>query len=105
MQSYLQPDVLTDVGLAPFDAWAANFGRTATSLELAPDGASWLLSTRFARFANVPELMGLWRQVADVRTTEQLDLPVPALRGGRAETVVVPGSEAQRVRLDSRRAG
>ncbi len=94
MQSYLQPDVLADAGLAPFDAWAANFGRTVTSLELAPDGASWRLSTRFARFTNVPELMGLWRQVADVRRTEQLALPVPELRGGRAETVVVPGSDA-----------
>jgi N12 class adenine-specific DNA methylase len=94
MQSYLQPDVLADVALAPFDAWAANFGRTVTSLELSPDGASWRLSTRFARFTNVPELMGLWRQVADVRTTEQLDLPVPALQSGAAETVVVPGSEA-----------
>ena len=94
MQSYLQPDVLADVGLAPFDAWAANFGRTVTSLELSPDGASWRLSTRFARFTNVPELMGLWRQAADVRTTEQLALPVPSLRGGQAETVVVPGSDA-----------
>lgn len=94
MQSYLQPDVLSDVHLAPFDAWAANFGRTVTALELAPDGTSWRLSTRFARFTNVPELMGLWRQVADVRTTEQLDLPVPALSGGQAETVVVPGSKA-----------
>ena len=94
MQSYLQPDVLAEVGLAPFDAWAANFGRTATTLELSPDGASWRLSTRFARFTNVPELMGLWRQVADVRTNEELDLPVPALAGGGPETVVVPGSEA-----------
>jgi hypothetical protein len=93
MQSYLQPDVLDAVGLGPFDAWAANFGRTVTALELAPDGASWRLSTRFARFCNVPELMGLWRQVADVRTAADLDLPVPSVVGGGPETVVVPGSD------------
>ncbi len=94
MQSYLQPDVLEEVGLAPFDAWASNFGRTVTSLELSPDGASWRLSTRFARFCNVPELMGLWRQVADVRTADDLSLPVPTISGGSPETVVVPGSDA-----------
>ncbi len=92
MQSYLQPDVLAELGLGPFDAWAANFGRTVTALELAPDGASWRLSTRFARFCNVPELMGMWRQAADVRTAADLALPVPVLAGGRAEIVVVPGS-------------
>ncbi len=94
MQSYLQPDVLEAVGLGPFDAWAANFGRTVTALELAPDGASWRLSTRFVRFCNVPELMGLWRQVADVRTAADLDLPVPSVVGGGPETVVVSGSDA-----------
>ncbi|MDP1804678.1 MAG: DEAD/DEAH box helicase family protein, partial [Acidimicrobiales bacterium] len=94
MQSYLQPDVLEGVGLAPFDAWAANFGRTVTALELAPDGASWRLSTRFARFCNVPELMGLWRQVADVRGAADLALPVPNVAGGGPRTVVVPGSDA-----------
>lgn len=94
MQSYLQPDVLEEVGLGPFDAWAANFGRTVTSLELSPDGTSWRLSTRFARFCNVPELMGLWRQVADVRTANDLDLPVPSIIGHSPQTVVVPGSGA-----------
>ena len=93
MQSYLQPDVLAELGLGPFDAWAANFGRTVTALELAPDGNSWRMSTRFARFCNVPELMGMWRQTADVRTTADLALPIPALVGGRSETVVVPGSD------------
>ena len=93
MQSYLQPDVLAEVGLGPFDAWAANFGRTVTALELAPDGASWRMSTRFARFCNVPELMGMWRQTADVRTAAELALAIPALVGGRSETVVVPGSD------------
>lgn len=93
MQSYLHPDLLDDVDLRAFDAWAANFGRTHTALELAPDGASYRMQTRFARFQNVPELLTLYRQVADVRTNDDLDLPVPALAGGQAETIVVPPSE------------
>jgi N12 class adenine-specific DNA methylase len=94
MQSYLHPDLLTSVDLRAFDAWAANFGRTHTALELAPDGASYRMQTRFARFQNVPELLTLYRQVADVRTNDDLDLPVPALAGGQAETIVVDPSDA-----------
>ena len=93
MQSYLHPDLLASVDLRAFDAWAANFGRTHTALELAPDGASYRMQTRFARFQNVPELLTLYRQVADVRTNEDLDLPVPSLAGGQAETVVVEPSD------------
>ncbi len=93
MQTYLQHDVLATADLAPFDSWAATFGRTVTALELAPDGASYRMQTRFARFQNVPELLTLYRQVADVRTADDLDLPVPALAGGGHETVVVPASD------------
>jgi phage shock protein A len=93
MQTYLQPDVLAAADLAPFDSWVATFGRTVTALELAPDGASYRMQTRFARFQNVPELLTLYRQVADVRTTDDLDLPVPALAGDGPETVVVPASD------------
>ncbi|MEI2815868.1 MAG: DEAD/DEAH box helicase family protein [Microthrixaceae bacterium] len=89
MQRYLHPDLLASVNLNAFDGWAANFGRTHTALELAPDGASYRMQTRFARFQNVPELLTLYRQVADVRTSDDLKLPVPALAGGQAETVVV----------------
>ena len=96
MQSYLQPDALAEVDLAPFDSWAATFGRTVTALELAPDGGSYRMKTRFARFQNIPELLTLYRQVADVRTAEDLDLPVPALSGGGPETVVVPASPTLR---------
>jgi N12 class adenine-specific DNA methylase len=63
--------------LRPFDAGAATFGRTHTALELAPDGSSYRMQTRFARFQNVPELLTLYRQVADVRTLDDLDLPTP----------------------------
>jgi N12 class adenine-specific DNA methylase/CheY-like chemotaxis protein len=94
MQSYLQPDLLEHVEMGVFDGWAATFGRTHTMLELAPDGVSYRMQTRFSRFQNVPELLTLYRQVADVRTAADLDLPVPNLIGGKAETVVVPPSNA-----------
>jgi N12 class adenine-specific DNA methylase len=94
MQSYLHPDLLAEVELRAFDAWAATFGRTHTAVELAPDGSSYRMQTRFARFQNVPELLTLYRQVADVRTTEDLDLPTPDLASGKAETVVVDPSDA-----------
>jgi hypothetical protein len=84
--------VLAAADLAPFDSWAATFGRTVTALELAPDGASYRMQTRFARFQNVPELVTLYRQVADVRTTDDLNLPIPALAGGGPDTVVVPAT-------------
>lgn len=96
MQSYLQPDVLEAAGIRAFDAWAANFGRTHTALELAPDGASYRMKTRFARFQNVPELLGLYHQVADVRTADDLALPTPDLTGGKAEAVAVDGSDTLR---------
>jgi N12 class adenine-specific DNA methylase len=93
MQSYLHPDLLADVELRAFDSWAATFGRTHTALEVAPDGSSYRMQTRFARFQNVPELLTLYRQVADVRTTEDLGLPTPTLVGDKPETVVVEPSD------------
>ena len=92
MQRYLQPDALTTAGVEHFDGWAANFGRTVTALELAPDSSSYRMNTRFARFANVPDLLRMFRTVAEVRTGRELHLTVPELAGGRAETVVVPAS-------------
>jgi N12 class adenine-specific DNA methylase len=93
MQRYLQPDVLRAAGIEHFDGWAANFGRPVTALELAPDGATYRMNTRFARFANVPDLLRMFRVTADVKTAEQLGLPVPDLVGDRPETVVVPSSD------------
>jgi N12 class adenine-specific DNA methylase/SAM-dependent methyltransferase len=92
MQSYLQPERLAAAGVATFDAWAATFGRTVTALELSPDGGSYRINTRFARFANVPELLTMFRATADVRGAAQLALDVPALAGGAPKTVVVPAS-------------
>ena len=95
-QTYLQPAALDAAGIGGFDAWAATFAATVASLELSPDGGSYRLTHRLARYRNVPELVTLARQVADVRTSDQLDLPVPHLRGRRAETVVAAPSEELR---------
>ena len=95
-QTYLQPTALDAAAIGSFDAWAATFAATVAALELAPDGGSYRLTHRLARYRNVPELVTLARQVTDVRTTEQLDLPIPRLRGDRAETVVCAPSEELR---------
>lgn len=92
MQRYLQPEILQKLRLKHFDAWAATFGETVTAMELAPDGAGYRLNTRFARFVNVPELMHLFRQMADVQTAAMLKLPVPALDGGKPRVVQAPCS-------------
>lgn len=81
MQRYLQPDDLKKHNLHHFDSWAATFGEPVTAMELAPDGAGYRLNTRFARFINVPELMQIFRQSADVQTAAMLDLPRPRLDG------------------------
>ncbi len=90
MQRYLQMDALRRRHLQHFDAWAGTFGETVTAMELAPDGAGYRLHTRFARFVNVPELLGMFRQVADVQTADMLKLPVPELDGGKPRIVRAP---------------
>jgi N12 class adenine-specific DNA methylase len=77
MQRYLQPATLDAHQLSQFDTWAGNFGESVTALELSPDGSGYRMNTRFARFVNLPELMTLFREVADIRTAEMLQLPVP----------------------------
>ena len=77
MQRYLQQPLLRRMGLQHFDAWASTFGETVTALELAPEGSGYRQKTRFARFYNLPELMSLFKLVADVQTAEMLKLPVP----------------------------
>lgn len=81
MQRYLQPNELKKHNLDHFDAWAATFGEPVTAMELSPDGAGYRLNTRFARFINVPELMQMFRQTADVQTAAMLNLPRPKLDG------------------------
>ncbi len=77
MQRYLQYDALCSHGLQHFDAWASTFGETITAIELAPEGTGYRAKTRFARFYNLPELITMFRQVADVQTADMLKLPVP----------------------------
>ncbi len=84
MQRYLQPEDLQKHNLQHFDGWAATFGEPVTAMELSPDGAGYRLNTRFARFINVPELMQLFRQTADVQTAQMLNLARPKLDGEKA---------------------
>ena len=77
MQRYLQYDALCSHGLQHFDAWASTFGETITAIELAPEGTGYRAKTRFDRFYNLPELITMFRQVADVQTADMLKLPVP----------------------------
>lgn len=77
MQRYLQYNTLVKNGLQHFDAWASTFGETVTAIELAPEGTGYRLKTRFARFFNLPELMQMFREVADIQTADMLNLPVP----------------------------
>ena len=79
MQRYLQHDTLERLGLGHFDSWAANFGETVTALELAPEGTGYRARTRFSKFFNLPELMNLFREVADIKTADQLNLPKPEI--------------------------
>ncbi|MCD7744129.1 MAG: DEAD/DEAH box helicase family protein [Lachnospiraceae bacterium] len=74
---YLQYDTLQEMGLGNFDAWAASFGETVTAIELSPEGTGYRAKTRFARFYNLPELISVFRECADVQTADMLNLPVP----------------------------
>lgn len=89
MQRYLQPNTLRRHLVENFDAWAASFGEAVTALEVSPDGGGYRMNTRFARFTNLPELLALFWEVADVRTKEMLNLPVPEIAGGKPQTVSV----------------
>lgn len=77
VQRYLQYDTLAQNGLQHFDSWASTFGETVTALELAPEGTNYRAKTRFAKFYNLPELMQMFREVADIQTADMLELPVP----------------------------
>lgn len=86
VQRYLQYDTLARNGLQHFDAWASTFGETVTALELAPEGSSYRAKTRFAKFHNLPELMQMFREVADIQTADMLRLPVPKVNYHNVKT-------------------
>lgn len=77
MQNYLQPDALEELGFEYFDAWAAHFGEITTSFELAPEGKGFRMRERFAKFHNIPELMRVFKEVADIKTSDDLNIDVP----------------------------
>ena len=81
------------LGLGQFDAWASTFGEVVTAVELSPEGTGYRTKSRFARFFNIPELMSLFKETADIKTSDQLALPVP---DAKYETVVLKASEMQR---------
>ena len=83
MQLYLQKSALEEMGIHHFDSWAANFGEVTTALELTVEGSGFRFKSRFNKFTNLPELMNIFREVADVQTADMLALDVPALRGGK----------------------
>ncbi len=93
MQKYLQLDRLREMGLEHFDEWASTFGEIVNSFEIAPDGSGFRTKARFAQFFNIPELMTLFKEIADIKTTKMLNLPTPKLKGGDYKTIVAPKSE------------
>ena len=92
MQRYLQYDRLQELGMTHFDCWASRFGETVTALELAPEGTGYRARTRFSKFFNLPELMTLFKEVADIKTSDQLHLPTPEVE---YHTVVAKPTEHQ----------
>ena len=92
LMRYLQYSTLQQKQLTHFDAWASTFGETTTAIELAPEGTGYRARTRFAKFFNLPELMNMFKETADIKTSDQLHLPVPE---AKFETVVVKPSEIQ----------
>ena len=90
---YLQYSTLQQKKLTHFDCWASTFGETTTAIELAPEGTGYRARTRFAKFFNLPELMSMFKEVADIKTSDQLHLPVPV---AKFETVVAKPSEIQK---------
>lgn len=88
MMKYLIPATLKRMGLFEFDAFAATFGESVTGMEVAPDGSGYRLNTRFSRYVNVPELMSVFRLCADIRTRSMVNLPAPAIKGGKPQTIM-----------------
>jgi len=101
MQRFLQPNVLKKMGLHYFDSWAATFGEVISSLEITPEGSGYRIKNRFAKFHNLPELMNIFKLIADIQTSDTLDLPVPKVKGGKAAVEVSECSEFQKLIMQS----
>jgi N12 class adenine-specific DNA methylase len=98
---YLAMPLLRAKGIDTFDSWAALFGEVVAALEVTPEGGGFRINERFARFRNLPELMQIFSTFADVRTREDLDLPVPAVKGGGPQIIAVPASKAVKRYVES----
>jgi len=95
LQRYFDPADLRSRSIEHFDGWAATFGEVVDTMEISPDGATLKPRSRFAKFVNLPELVQMFRAFSDVQTADMLDLPRPALEGGKAQTVACPMSDEQ----------
>ncbi len=100
MQRYLQINDLEKRGIHHFDSWAANFGEVVSALELAPEGKGYRFKNRFAKFINLPELMSMFKQVADIQTPDMLKLPVPELKDGKYKLIAAEPSEYVKSMMD-----
>ena len=100
MQYFLQPEELRAKSLNSFDAWAATFGQVTSSLEITPEGSGYRMRNRFSKFHNLPELMGMFNQVADIQTADMLDLPTPKLAKGKVQTIIANRSDFQDEMMD-----
>lgn len=98
MQRYLQYDTLEEADLVHFDAWASTYGETVTAIELAPEGSGYRTKTRFAKFFNIPELMNMFKEVADIQTADMLNLPVPE---AEYHNIAVEPTDIQREMVES----
>ncbi len=95
MQQYMCPSLLRSAGLQNFDDWAATFGEVVSQLEMKPAGDGYRTKNRFARFVNLPELMAMYKEFADIRTAEMLNLPVPDIEGGKPQVIAAKPNEFQ----------
>lgn len=100
MMKYLQPEVLRQADIYHFDSWASTFGEIISSLEITPEGTGYQIKNRFSKFHNLPELMVLFNRIADIQTKEMLDLPVPKIKGEKAQIVVVEPIRYQKDKVE-----
>lgn len=100
MQRFLQNKTLKENGIYHFDSWAANFGEVTTSVELAPEGTGYRMRNRFSKFINLPELMTMFKNIADIQTPDMLQLPVPALKDGKYKLISAEPSEFIKEKMD-----
>lgn len=96
MQRYLRPDLLKNAGLENFDDWASTFGEVVSQLEMKPAGDGYRMKKRFSKFVNIPELMQMYKEFADVQTADMLKLPVPKLKTGEPIVVSAKPNDLQK---------